>query len=220
MKRPTYSSPRGKLHRFQAAAVALLVTVLMFCMLPFTQFLGGKPEDVITLTPVDYAEPPPKMEQEEQAPPEDQPQTETPPELDQQPPPKPVLANLEVDLNTGPAYVDHAFDLGRFGMAPDAGKDLVFEISDLDQTPRCIKLGQLVYPPELKKFQLAGEVRLLILISREGRVKVLEVEKSAHPAFDRAAIKAAETSLYESPLKDGVPVAVRFFLPVKFKFRN
>ena len=101
-----------------------------------------------------------------------------------------------------------------------SAKTLFFEIADLDRIPRCIKPGQLVYPAELKRFQLEGEVRLLVLISKEGRVKVVEVDKSAHPAFDRAAIKAAESSLYESPVKDGLPVAVRFYLPVKFKFRD
>lgn len=220
MKRPVYKPSTGQLHRLQAAGVALFVTALMFCMLPFTQFLGGKPEDTIILNPVDYADPIPKAQQNKEPPSEDVPDPELLPKLDEPPPPKPTLASLEVDLNAGPTYVEHAFDLGSFGVAPSAGKDLVFEIADLDRQPRCIKKGQLIYPPELKQFELNGEVRLLVLINRDGRVKVLEVDKSAHPAFDRAAIRAAESSLYESPLKAGSPVSVRFYLPVKFKFRN
>ena len=219
MSRPAYRPKGSHLHRLQAAGVAFFVTLLMFLMLPLTQFLGHEPEDFVTLTPVDYAEPPPKADLKEEPPPEEK-LRDSLPELEKPPSPKPSLASLRVSLDIGPSYFEQAFELGDFGLAPDASKDLIFEIADLDRQPRCIRKGSLIYPAELKRFQLSGEVRLLILISKEGRVKVLEVEKSAHPAFDRAAIRAAETSLYESPLKDGEPVAVRFFLPVKFKFRN
>lgn len=220
MKPPAYKPTSEKFYRLQAVGVALFLTALLFYLLPLTQILGGKPEELLTLQPVDYADPPPKPQLEEEPEVEEEPEPEPLPELDEPPPPKPELASLAVDLRTGPAYVDQAFDLGSFGVAPDVGKDLVFEIADLDRIPRCIKPGQLVYPAELKRFQLEGEVRLLVLISKEGRVKVVEVDKSAHPAFERAAIKAAESSLYESPVKDGLPVAVRFYLPVKFKFRD
>jgi TonB family protein len=124
-----------------------------------------------------------------------------------------------VDLNIGPSYADPSFNLGEFGVAPDADNTFVFELSDLDGTPRCIRQGKLLYPNELKRFKLSGEVRLVVLIRKDGTVKVLEVQKSTHPAFERAAIQAAETSLYESPRRNGEAVAVRFFLPVKFEFQ-
>lgn len=220
MKPPAYKPSSGRLHRVQAAGVALTVTALMFFMLPFTQFFGNQADERINLQPVDYADPPPPPQLQDEPDSEEEPEPEPLPELDEPPPPKPELASLAVDLRAGPTYTKQAFDLGNFGVAPDIAKDFVFEIADLDRIPRCIKNGRLTYPAELKRFQLEGEVRLLVLISKEGRVKVLKVDKSAHPAFDRAAIQAAESSLYESPVKDGLPVAVRFYLPVKFKFRD
>ena len=190
MKPPAYKPTSEKFYRLQAVGVALFLTALLFYLLPLTQILGGKPEELLTLQPVDYADPPPKPQLEEEPEVEEEPEPEPLPELDEPPPPKPELASLAVDLRTGPAYVDQAFDLGSFGVAPDVGKDLIFEIADLDRIPRCIKPGQLVYPAELKRFQLEGEVRLLVLISKEGRVKVVEVDKSAHPCFRASCNKS------------------------------
>ena len=219
MTRPTLQPQPDERHLLRVGVGAGAITLLIYLTLPLTQFLAKEPETPVVLTPVDYVEPPPKPISEDIPPIEEPQPAETPPELDQPPPEKPSLASLQVDLNIGPSYASQAFKLTGFGKAPDADKDTVFSLQDLDGTPRCIRPGRLVYPPELKRFKLNGEVRLLVLIRKDGTVKVVEVDKSAHPSFDRAAIRAAETSLYETPLKEGKPVAVRFYLPVRFEFQ-
>jgi len=219
MTRPTLQPVPEERHLLRVGVGAGAITLLIYLTLPLTQFLAKELETPVVLTPVDYVEPPPKPIAEDIPPMDEPPPAEPPPDLDQPPPDKPSLAALQVNLNIGPSYASQAFNLTGFGVAPDPSQELVFSLQDLDGTPRCIRPGRLVYPPELKRFQLNGEVRLLVLIRKDGSVKALEVDKSAHPSFDRAAIKAAETSLYETPLKDGQPVAVRFYLPVRFEFQ-
>ncbi len=206
-------------HRIKVATGSVMLTLAIYLTLPFTQFLAKEFEPAVELMPVDYVEPPPKPVSEDIPPIEEPPPTPPPPKLDVPPPEKPDLAALNVNLNIGPSYAASGFNLGGFGVAPDISEIGVFELSDLDRTPRCIRRGKLIYPNELKRFKLSGVVRLVVLIRKDGTVKVEEVQKSDHPSFRQAAIKAAETSLYETPLRKGEPVDVRFFLPVKFEYQ-
>ena len=205
-------------HHIRVGAGAVLLTLFIYLTLPFSHFLANEPEDNYLLTPVDYAEPPPNSVSEEVEPIEE-PQPETPPpDLQDPPAEKPALAALQVNLDIGPSYASPSFQLSDAWKAPDEG-ELVFDLADLDKTPRLLRSGKLVYPTKLKPFKLSGDVRLLVMIRKDGSVKVVEVDKSAHPLFDRAAIQAAESSLFETPLKDGQPVSARYYLPVHFEFQ-
>ena len=219
MQTPKLDPKPESFHHVQVAIGSVVLTLGIYLTLPFTQFLAKELEPQVQLTPVDYVEPPPKPVSEDIPPIEEPPTTPPKPELDVPPPEKPALAALNVDLNIGPSYAAPGFNLTGFGVAPDIDDIGVFELTDLDGTPRCIRRGKLIYPNELKRFKLSGEVRLLILIRKDGTVKVESVNKSDHPSFERSAFKAAETSLYETPLRKGEPVSVRFILPVKFEFQ-
>ena len=83
MKPPAYKPSSGRLHRVQAAGVALTVTALMFFMLPFTQFFGNQADERINLQPVDYADPPPPPQLQEEPDSEEEPEPEPLPELDE-----------------------------------------------------------------------------------------------------------------------------------------
>jgi hypothetical protein len=58
--------------------------------------------------------------------------------------------------------------------------------------------------------------KLLIQIDETGKVKVLEVVSSTHPDFVESSKKAAEGSTYEPPQRNGEPVKVQFYLPVRY----
>ena len=219
MSHPTLQTKPEGHHFLRVGIGAGTITLLIYLTLPFTQFLAKELEPTVQITPVDYVEPPLKPISEDIPPIEDPPPAASPPKLDSPPPEKPSLASLKVDLNIGPSYAAPGFNLSNFGVAPDAHNDLVFELADLDNTPRCIRRGKLLYPNELKRFKLSGVVRLVVLMRKDGTIKVEEVQKSDHPSFTQAAIQAAETSLYETPLRNGEPVDVRFFLPVKFEYQ-
>lgn len=219
MPSPKLHTTPDSLHHIRVGIGSVLLTFAIYLTLPFTQFLAKELEPTVQVTPVDYVEPPLKPISEDISPIEDPLPAPPPPKLDIPPPEKPSLASLKIDLNLGPSYAAPGFNLSNFGVAPDANNDFVFELADLDNTPRCIRRGRLIYPNELKRFELSGVVRLVVLIRKDGTVKVDEVQKSDHPSFTQAAIQAAETSLYETPLRNGEPVDVRFFLPVKFEYQ-
>ena len=82
MKPPAYKPTSEKFYRLQAVGVALFLTALLFYLLPLTQILGGKPEELLTLQPVDYADPPPKPQLEEE--PEVEQEIDTAPEEEQE----------------------------------------------------------------------------------------------------------------------------------------
>jgi hypothetical protein len=73
--------------------------------------------------------------------------------------------------------------------------ELVFNLHELDRNPNIIKRGVLRYPPQLKRKGLEGEVKLLIQIDENGKVKVLEVVSYSHPDFIEPSKKAAEVQL-------------------------
>jgi protein TonB len=205
-------------HHLRVGAGAGVLTLLVYLTLPFTQFLANEQDETYQLIPVDYAEPPPKSVAEEIKPIEEPVPETTPPDLQDPPAEKPALAALQTNLEIGPTYASPTFLLSDAWKAPDDG-ELIFDLADLDKKPRLIRAGKLVYPPKLKPFKLTGDVRLLVMIRQDGSVQVVEVDKSAHPLFDRAAIQAAESSLFEIPLKDGQPVSARYYLPVHFEFQ-
>ena len=123
---------------------------------------------------------------------------------------------LSANLEVGPGDFKAQFSLDNFN--PIAGgfeAELVFELHELDKNPNVIQRGSLIYPPLLKKRGVEGEVKLLIQINEKGKVKVLEVVSLTHPDFNKPSIKA-EGSIYEAPTKNGEPVKVQFYLPVRY----
>jgi TonB family protein len=93
----------------------------------------------------------------------------------------------------------------------------LFEITELDRVPRRIRTGQPHYPQEFLRARIEGDVQLLVVIDTSGRVRVASVLETTHPEFTRAAISAAQQSLYEPPIKGGVAVSAQYTLRVPFR---
>lgn len=98
--------------------------------------------------------------------------------------------------------------------------EMIFDVKDLDRKPRVIRQGRLEYPFELKRERIEGFVRLKIIIDEQGKVKVAEVVDSSHRAFVKPAIEAAESSVFESPTRQGKKVKAYYFLPFRFSLRG
>lgn len=200
--------------RIKSIGLAILVSFGLFCLLPLSEFVRPdewivRPAEVATYTPP----PPPKTEMEKEvvakvnlpAPTLHTPQAR----LINEPP----AATLDVT----PGDFKAAFSLANFNPAPSGiAEQLVFSMHELDRNPVVIKRGSLVYPSHLRRKGLEGEVKLLVQINESGQVKVLEVVSSTHPDFVTASKKAAEGSVYEAPTRNGKPVKVEFYLPVRF----
>ena len=200
--------------RIKSLGLAALVSFGLFCLLPLSEFVRPdewivRPAEVPTYTPP----PPPRTEMEKEVVKKLElptPALETPKVhlLNQ-----PSAATLEV----GPGDFKALFSLTNYNPAPTGfAQELVFAMHQLDRNPGVVKRGSLVYPAHLCRKGLEGEVKLLVQINESGRVKVLETVSTTHPDFVEASRKAAEGSVYEAPTRNGKPVKVEFYLPVRF----
>ena len=124
---------------------------------------------------------------------------------------------LSANLEVGPGDFKAEFSLNDYNpVASGFQGELVFALHELDRTPNILKRGRLYYPPHLKRIGLEGDVKLLVQIDERGRVQVLEVVSSTHPDFIESSKKAAESSTYEAPKRNGEPVQVQFYLPIRY----
>ena len=92
----------------------------------------------------------------------------------------------------------------------------LFEIAELDRVPRRLKTVTPVYPTEMKRARIQGEVQLVLVIDESGRVTVEGVKDSTARAFTDAAIAAVEQCVFESPMKNGQRVRARYSMRVPF----
>ncbi len=195
---------------------SLLVSLGLFFLLPLSEFVRSEEwivrevESVLLELP-----PPPKTILEKK----------TEELIKKQSVPRPLetkspilkIESLSTNLEVGPGDFKAQFSLNNLN--PTAGGfegELVFALHELDRTPNVLKRGTLRYPSLLKRRGVEGEVKLLIQIDETGRVKVLEVVSSTHPDFIEPSKKAAEGSTYEPPQRNGEPVKVQFYLPVRY----
>ncbi len=73
------------------------------------------------------------------------------------------------------------------------------------------------YPPELLRRGVEGKVLLRLLISDEGKVLIVRVEKSSgHKAFDDAALDAVRKWRFEPATVNGTPIQCQTHLPFTF----
>lgn len=196
---------------------ACALTVVIFVLFPFTQYIGSQSRDLVKVRSVDVAPPPPPPPPEE-PPPEKEPEEEPPPPDLSEPPPPLDLAQLEMALNPGMGdSFGNAFSTAGFDVAGDTASEITtFEISDLDKTPRLLEGKRPRHPPQLLRERVEGVVRLRVLLDENGRVEVKSVISSTRSAFERPAIRAAEKFRYTPPTKNGEPARTTFVLPVKF----
>lgn len=201
---------------WKSLSFALAFTLGLFCLIPLSEFVRSQEWMVREVQAAEITPPsPPKTEMEKQI--EKQAQTEpVTPKLNQTSLELEV-APMDVTLNVGPGDFKAAFSLANYNPASvEFGQQLVFALHELDRTPNIVKRGTLAYPPQLKRKGLEGEVKLLVLIDERGKVRVLDVVSSTHPDFEEPSRKAAESSIYEPPKRNGEAVKVKFFLPIRF----
>ncbi len=201
----------------RSLGLAALSTLLVFGLLPLSEYVRGDEWMVREVDWVDIPKPPPPKPEIEQSLEEKARKAMKPIELS---PPKQILqlAQLETSLEVGPGDFQAVFALRDFNLAPsDVVGEFVFKLHELDRIPNALKRGRLRYPNHLLRRGVEGKVKLLVLIDERGTVKVQEVVSSSHPDFVEPSIKAAEESTYEPPLKNGKSVKVQFFLPLEFK---
>jgi protein TonB len=212
-----YQVPRSNKFVIRIVFTTVIMTLAILAILPFTQALSGDPRDR-TLRSVDTAnlpppEPPPP---EPPPPPEEEEQEEI--EFEDEPPPL-NLSALESMLNPGVGSAMGAvLDFNSFAVRPDALQEMqIFEIADLDRTPRRLKGRPPAYPPNLLRIKAEGEVDLILILNEQGRVTIESANVDGHRDFLQSVRQAASSWIFEPPMKDGQPVRARYRMTIPFQ---
>ena len=200
--------------------ISAIVSGSLFLLLPLSEFIKEEQWIVREVEPAIIETPPPpktKLEQKLEN------------NLKNLPSPKPIEAPntplkveaLSANLDVSPGDFKAQFSLNQFNPVTNNFEgELVFSLHELDRNPSVLKRGILRYPTHLKKRGVEGEVKLLVQINEKGSVEVLEIVSYTHPDFIEPSKKAAESSTYEAPKRNGEPVKVQFYLPVRYSLLN
>jgi TonB family protein len=214
-----YQVPKSNRYVIRIVIATILMTLAILAILPFTQALSGDPRDR-TLRSVDTANlPPPEPPPPEPPPPEEEEEQEEEPELDS-PPEMLDLSQLESALNPGLGGAGTAaFDLNSFTAGIDASGELqIFDVIELDRTPRLIQRVMPDYPRDLLAQRVEGSVTLIIIIDQKGAVTVESVaDWEGHRGFIQPTRLALTRCRYEIPTKDGKPVRARYKITIPFQ---
>lgn len=133
------------------------------------------------------------------------------------------LSQLESALNPGlGGAATAAFDLDAFSQGIDAGSEMqIFDVMELDRTPRLVHRVMPQYPTELRQRGVTGSVSLQIIIDTNGEVtvdRILDWEGSRE--FIQPTRIALSRCRYEVPTKDGQPVRARYKVTIPFQLAN
>jgi len=203
--------------------VAVVLTALVFLVLPLIQQVARPPADDLELRPassVNLPPPAPPPPEPEQKPPDDEP---PPPSLDAPDTPPMDLSDLELALN--PSFGDGlggeiaARMLSSVENRVREEADAIFSLSDLDQAPRVVHQVTPEYPAELKRKRVAGSVHVLFVVDPSGAVQNPIVQQSSHPAFEPPALQAVRKWRFEPGRRNGQPVPFRMKVPIVFAMK-
>lgn len=191
----------------------LLMALIVMLLLPVSQWItemannDKQQVDVVDFAPPQFEDitpPPPEQEEEPEI-------KETEKEFE-----PPSIEQLELSMNADVSGLAN----GDFSMpAFDVGaqlEDIIYELSDLTQPPQMIGRPNLQYPLELRNQRVQGSVSLVFVVRADGSVTDIQVEKSDHPLFEEAAIKAMRRARFKPGERDGKAVNVRVRQPIPF----
>ncbi len=84
--------------------------------------------------------------------------------------------------------------------------------------PKIVQQPQVVYPRVAARLKRQATVKVRVLVNENGRPTEIEpVGKKTGLGFDEAAIRAAQTTRWTPPTKDGVPVKLWVELSIDFR---
>ena len=215
-----YDAPKFKRLPLGTSGLAVLAVLLMFGMLPFTQFLAGLKKPDLEMRNMEISAPPPVFTPPEPPPPEPPPEQEPPPEME---PPPPQLSlsqlNMAINLGVGSALAGD-FALGEIGVSASETMEQIslFEISDLDAPPRKIRDGNIIWPPRMRREKIPGFIHLEGTIKEDGTVEYLRTVEASHREYEAMFVRYINSLVYTAPTVGGNPVRARLVLKVPIKW--
>jgi protein TonB len=196
------------------------VSLGVYLLLPYLERLSNPPEKTASIRAVDAATlpPPPPPPRVERKVPEPEPKTPKP-EMERL---RRRLSPLQAAMNLSMAMGDVGGDFSvDFGISADALGDqvrqLVFDISELDEPPQPLARLKPIYPPQARMRRIEGLVVVEFVVAPDGTVRGVEVITS-QPGnlFVDAAVRAIRNWRFTPGAKEGRAVATRVRQKVEF----
>ncbi len=217
-----YKIPRQrKISLVRVVFFTAFSTILLFGILPISQFLSVDPREDLQLRSVDIQIDPPPPPPPEPPPPEPEEQEQQVEDI-QQPPQQLTLSQLETALNPGIGdALAGAFTLDTFSITGNISQEIeMFSISDLDRPPRRLRGGisENDFPLNFRTRNVKGIVRLTVMIDEQGNVTVLDVVEATHDEAVQPVRQAVSRWQFEPPTKDGKPVRAKYIQPLPYDF--
>ncbi|MCD4813896.1 energy transducer TonB [bacterium] len=123
-----------------------------------------------------------------------------------------IQAALQVD----PGFGDFSL---QFGLRDQLTREsLVFELSEVDESPEPIRKIKPLYPAQARLKKINGCVMVSIIVTTDGSVEAVKVT-SAEPAgvFEASAIKAVSKWRFTPGKRNGKKVRTRVLVPIDFE---
>lgn len=217
-----YKAGKGCVGLPISLSIGLVCALLIFLLVPITQFMR-EPQKTVNVIEVNDVAPPPPPPPLEEPPPSSEVEREKPPPDLKSPPPMPTLEQLELSLNPGVGG-DLSFDSSiQFDLSMESVDELsrLFGFDELDEVPRLVRQGrpkmqQSAEFQRLVRRKGAKEVVLEVAVSPRGVVSVQGVRSATHEALIPAAKQAAESSRFSAPMRNGQAVRARYIWPLSF----
>ena len=210
-------TPRWTWH---SVLMAGSISLGIYLLLPYLETLSAPPEKNISIRTITSAPPPPPPPPKRII----KKAVETKPKT-----PKPkmqklrhLLTPLNATMNLSMAMGDVGGDFGvNFGISANAlgdqVKNIVFEISDLDEPPRTLVRLKPIYPTRAKMRKIEGFVIVEFIVTPSGMpCNVIVVSSQPGDIFRSSAIRAINRWRFTPGTKSGKAVTVRVRQKVEF----
>ncbi len=195
---------------------SLIVSLLIFLLLPITQWLSFRRDTSSHIISDVYIPPPPPPPPEPPPPEEEEEKEEMELEEERK---LPSLDQLELSMNPNlSGNLGGEFGIPEFEVG---GLDsMIFELEDLDEIPRVISSVSPIYPDTMRRSGLEGRVVILFIVDENGLVRNARVESATNPAFSKPALDALRKWRFKPGIKDGRKVKTKVRQPMPFILRR
>ena len=101
-----------------------------------------------------------------------------------------------------------------------SGLKNIFNLADLDERPSPTFRKEAVYPFEMRRSGLKGDVLVEIIVDTNGNVRDPFIVSSSNPAFEAPALQAISVWKFKPGKKGGMPQNTRVRVPFGFKLQD
>ena len=104
--------------------------------------------------------------------------------------------------------------LAAAAQGPPAADEEVYQVGPGITQPKVVQQVQPDHPA--KGFRISGAVLIGLIVGSNGEPRDVHVVKSLEKEIDQSAVEAVRKWRFEPARKDGVPVAVRVAVEIRF----